>query len=313
MLSQPVTVTVGLCVKNAQPTIAKAVNSLVNQTFPPENVEVIVVDGNSQDATLEIIKNGLQRVAFKVKIFSESSGLGIARQIVVNKASGKYIVWLDADMILPSDYLENQVLFMEKSPQVGIAGGKYNVNTGYGLVADLENIVYAVDSVFGQKAEASKFGYLPGAEGAIYRVDSVRQVGGFDTRINGAAEDTEMAYRVKAHGWDLAVTEEMFTESTRASWFSLWNQYVWYGRGGHYIYHKDPNMLSLLKMTPMAGFIAGILRSPGAFLLTHKKSFFLLPIHYTFKRIAWLSGFCNAHVKGYGHQLRSSLSTGIQA
>jgi glycosyltransferase involved in cell wall biosynthesis len=304
---------VGLCVKNAESTIAKTVRSLVYQTFPPENVEVIVVDGKSNDNTLAIINKGLRRVPFKVKILTENSGLGIARQIVVNKASGKYIVWLDADMILPPDYLENQVLFMEKYSQVGIAGGKYNVNTGYGLVADLENIVYAVDSVFGQKAEASKFGYLPGAEGAIYRVTAVRQVGGFDTQINGAAEDTEMAYRVKSHGWDLAQTEEKFTESTRASWFSLWNQYVWYGRGGHYIYHKDPNMLSILKMTPMAGFLAGILRSPGAFLLTHKRSFFLLPVHYTFKRIAWLFGFSNAHFKGYGHPLWKTRSARIEA
>jgi glycosyltransferase involved in cell wall biosynthesis len=299
--SLQVTVTVGLCVKNAESTIASAMDSLVNQTYPPEKVEVIVVDGNSQDNTLGIIKNSLQQTSFRVKILRENSGLGIARQIVVNQASGKYIVWLDADMILPHDYLQNQVLFMERYSQVGIAGGKYNVNLGHGLVADLENIVYAVDSVFGQKGEASKFGYLPGAEGAIYRVEAVRQVGGFDTRINGAAEDTEMAYRVKAHGWDLAVTKAMFTESTRASWFSLWNQYVWYGRGGHYIYHKNPDMLSLWKMTPMAGFLAGILRSPGAYLLTHKNSFFLLPIHYTYKRVAWLFGFCNAHFKGYGH------------
>ena len=301
MQAKPISVTVGLCVKNAQSTVSRAVDSLVHQTFPAENVEVIVVDGNSQDNTLEIIKNGLQQAPFNVKILSENSGLGIARQIVVNKASGKYIVWLDADMILPADYLENQVLFMEKYSNVGIAGAKYNVNMGNGLAADLENIVYAVDSVFKQRAEASKFGYLPGAEGAIYRVNAVRQVGGFDTRINGAAEDTEMAYRVKAHGWDLAVTRERFTESTRATWLSLWSQYVWYGRGGHYIYHKDPSMLSLWKMSPIAGFLAGILRSPGAFLLTHKGSFFLLPFHYTFKRVAWFVGFCSAHFKGYGH------------
>ena len=302
MQAQPnVTVTVGLCVKNAQQTIARAVASLVTQTFPPYNVEVIIVDGNSQDNTVEIITNGLHQAPFKMRLLRENSGLGIARQIVVNQASGKYIVWLDADMILPPDYLSNQVFFMESHSHVGIAGGKYNVNMGNGLAADLENIVYAVDSTFKQRAQASKFGYLPGAEGAIYRVDAVRQVGGFDTRINGAAEDTEMAYRVKNHGWDLAVSGETFTESTRASWFSLWNQYVWYGRGGHYIYHKDPDMLNIWKMSPIAGFLAGVLRAPGAFLLTHKRSFFLLPIHYTFKRLAWLFGFCDAHLKGYGH------------
>lgn len=303
MQSESVVVTVGLCVKNAEPIIKKAIDSLCNQTFPAESLELIVVDGNSKDKTLQIIKNNLNKQFFSVKIFQESSGLGIARQMVVEKASGKYIVWLDADMTLSSDYLKNQVLFMETHPEVGIAGGKYCVHIGHGLVADLENIVYAVDSVYGQRGNVSKFGYLPGAEGAIYRVKAVRQVGGFDTRINGAAEDTEMAYRVKANGWELAITKEMFTESTRASWLSLWNQYVWYGRGGHFIFHKDPNALNLLQMSPLAGFLAGILRSPGAYLLTHNMSFFLLPVHYTYKRLAWLFGFCDAHLRGYGHGL----------
>ena len=303
MKSESVVVTVGLCVKNAEPIVGKAIVSLCNQTFPAESLELIVVDGNSKDHTLQIIKNNLKKQFSSVKIFKESSGLGVARQMVVEKASGKYIVWLDADMTLSSDYLKNQVSFMETHPEVGIAGGKYCVHIGHGLVADLENIVDAVDSVYGQRGNASKFGYLPGAEGAIYRVEAVRQVGGFDTRINGAAEDTEMAYRVKAHGWDLAMTKEMFTESTRASWLSLWNQYVWYGRGGHFIFHKDPNALNLLQMSPLAGFLAGILRSPGAYLLTHNKSFFLLPVHYTYKRLAWFFGFCDAHLRGYGHGL----------
>ncbi len=294
-------VTVGLCVKNAQSIIKRALNSLVEQTLPASDLELIVVDGNSQDNTLKIIRETLRHAGFTTRILQESSGLGVARQMVVSEASGKYIVWLDADMTLPPDYLVNQVAFMEIHPEVGIAGGRYNVHTGYGLVADLENIVYAVDSVYGPRANASKFGYLPGAEGAIYRVAAVRAVGGFDTKINGAAEDTEMAYRVRAHGWMLAVTKEMFTESTRLSWCSLWSQYVWYGRGGHFIFHKDPGSLSLWKMSPLGGLLAGVLRSPGAYLLTHKRAFFLLPVHYTFKRLAWFFGFCGAHIDGYGH------------
>lgn len=298
------TVTVGLCVKNGASIIKKAVDSLCCQTFPAQKTELIVVDGKSNDDTLKIIKENLKANFGNVQFFQENSGLGNARQMVVQKALGKYIIWLDADMVLPRDYLENQVFFMEQHPEVGIAGGKYNVHLGFGLAADLENIVYAVDSIYGQRGNASKFGYLPGAEGAIYRVAAVRAVGGFDTGINGAAEDTEMAYRVRTSGWQLASTEEKFTESTRANWQSLWSQYVWYGHGAHYIFHKDPGALNVLKMTPMAGFVAGILRLPGAYLLTHKKSFLLLPFHYTYKRFAWLVGFCSAHLKGYGHRIK---------
>jgi glycosyltransferase involved in cell wall biosynthesis len=301
-LDSQIEVTVGLCVKDGATIIKKALGSLCKQTFPSQHIEVIVVDGNSKDGTLQIIKTNLKADFGKIQIFQETHGLGIARQMVIEKANGKYIVWLDADMILAPNYLENQVLFMEQNPNVGIAGGTYTLHIGHGLAADLENIAYAVDSVFGRPGRASKYGFLPGAEGAIYRVEAVRQVGGFDTKINGAAEDTDLAYRVRASGWQLAMTQERFTESTRASWQSLWNQYVWYGRGGHYIFHKDPHSVNLLQMSPMAGFVAGVLRSPGAYMLTHNSAFFLLPMHYTYKRIAWFCGFCNAHLNGYGHK-----------
>ncbi|HSV49943.1 MAG TPA: glycosyltransferase [Candidatus Acidoferrales bacterium] len=294
-------VTVGLCVKNGAETIKTAITSLCSQTYPAHNTELLVVDGNSQDSTIQIIKEKLSVDFGSVRFLTESSGLGIARQMVVEQARGKYIIWLDADMTLAPGYIQNQVAYMEQNPNVGIAAGKYNVHIGHGLAADLENIVYAVDSVYGQKGNASKFGYLPGAEGAIYRVEAVRGVGGFDTQINGAAEDTDMAYRIRAKGWDLATTQETFTESTRANWQSLWKQYLWYGKGGHYIFHKDPNSLNLIQMSPVGGFIAGILRSPGAYLLTHNTAFFLLPVHYTYKRIAWLIGFYDAHLSGYGH------------
>ncbi|MGD6850510.1 MAG: glycosyltransferase [Candidatus Bathyarchaeia archaeon] len=302
MTSQSLTVTVGLCVKNGAETIKKAVDSLCCQTFPAEKTELIVVDGNSKDGTLQIIQKNLTADFGKLQIFHEGNGLGIARQMVVQKANGKYIVWLDADMTLANDYLQNQVAFMEQHPEVGIAAGKYNVHFGHGLAADLENIVYAVDSVFEQRAKASKFGWLPGAEGAIYRVEAVREVGGFDTSINGAAEDTEIAYRVKSKGWELKTTNERFTESTRATWLSLWRQYIWYGRGAHYIHHKDPDSISIWKLAPLGGFIAGVLRTPNAYLLTHRASTFLLPIHYTYKRFAWLFGFYDAHRNGYGHK-----------
>lgn len=299
-MGNSVVVTIGFCIKNVEKTVKSALDSLLEQDFPHSRMEIIVVEGLSTDGTLQIVEEGLGNGAFSHRFFRENSGLGTARQIVVDCARGKYIVWVDGDMILPRNYVRDQVDFMEASPCVGIAGAKYNVYLGHGLAADLENIVYAADSMNGEKG-ASKFGYLPGTEGAIYRVRAIRQIGGFDASMNGAAEDTEVAYRMKARGWKLAVNKVAFTESTRQSWASLWLQYKWYGRGGHFIFHKNKNMITLWKMTPLAGFLAGLLRVPGAYRLAHQRRFLLLPIHYTFKRIAWFVGFLNAHFEGYGH------------
>lgn len=295
-----VRVTIGMCVKNSESIVKKALESVLNQDFPLHLMELIIVDGNSSDGTVKLIKERLKNTDLRFKIFSENSGLGIARQMVVDNAIGDYIVWVDADMILPSSYVLKQVNFMDSHPEVGLAAGKYDVHIGQGAVADLENIVYAVDSVYGETS-ASKFGHLPGTEGSIFRVKAIRQIGGFDTRMNGAAEDTEVAYRIRCEGWEIALTQEKFAESTRQSWSSLWAQYVWYGRGGHFVFHKDSGGISLLKMTPMAGFLAGVLRCPKACLLIHKKVVFLLPFHYAYKRTAWLFGFISAHLDGYGH------------
>ena len=299
-LNYSVKVTVGMCVKNSEDIVKKAIDSILEQDFPRNLMELIIVDGNSKDKTLEILTGSLKNSNLQVRIFSERSGLGVARQMVVENARGDYIVWVDADMILSQSYILNLVLYMDNHATVGIAAGKYAVYIGQGIAADLENIVYAVDSVYGEKS-ASKYGYLPGTEGSIFRVKAIRQIGGFDVRMNGAAEDTEVAYRMSHSGWEIVKTKEVFAESTRQSWSSLWDQYVWYGRGGHFIFHKNSNSLSLWKMTPVAGFLAGLLRFPQAYLLAKKKAVVLLPFHYTYKRIAWFFGFISAHKEGYGH------------
>jgi cellulose synthase/poly-beta-1,6-N-acetylglucosamine synthase-like glycosyltransferase len=298
-LTQSIAVTIGFCVKDVEQTIRTAISSIVTQDFPHEFTELIIVEGFSKDQTFSILKNDLSEANIQCKILRDNKGLGAARQIVVDSARGEYIVWVDGDMKLPRDYVRKQVEFMDKNRSVAIAGGKYGLNLGQGAVADLENVVYAVDSAYGEKG-ASKFGRLPGTEGSIFRVKAIRQVGGFDINIRGAAEDTDLAYRLMAEGWKVSVTNEVFVESTRPSLFSLWHQYFWYGYGGHFIFKKDPDMLTLWKMTPPAGFIAGLLRCSGAYRLTGRKMVFLLPAHYTFKRIAWLFGFLNAHFKQYG-------------
>ena len=88
-----VKVTVGLCVRNAETTIRQAIESILEQDFPCEFLELLVVDGNSEDKTLPIIKESLVHSNMKIEIFREREGLASARQIVVNNASGDYIVW----------------------------------------------------------------------------------------------------------------------------------------------------------------------------------------------------------------------------
>lgn len=281
-------VTIGVCVRNSAATLPEAIESIISQDFPHELIEVIFVDDGSEDNTLSIIQEYVSRMDIAAKVFHTSwQGLGPVRNLVVEDAEGKYIVWVDGDMILPKDHVRKQVEFMEQNPKVGIAKAKYWMPPTENIVAALENIPFVVyDSKNG-----SLIHKLPGTGGSIYRVDAIRKVGGFDSRLNGVGEDQDAAYRVKVAGWLIERSSAVFYERRAKTWKDLWRKYFWYGYGNYELYRKNRNIFALYKMVPVAGFVAGALYTLDAYRLTRRKSVFLLPFHYAFKMIAWCFGF----------------------
>ena len=282
-----VIVTVGLCVKNAETTVRKAVNSIINQDYPLGSMEIIIVDGYSRDKTVPIIKESLIQTNIREKIFYENLGLGKARQIVVENALGYYIVWVDGDMVLPRNFIRRQVGFMDANPKVGIGKGKYGLNKKDNLVATLESMEFLIN--FQDEGETDSKAL--GTSGCIYRLQAIRQAGGFDENMNGVGEDQDTEYRVRERGWKLCVTNAVFYEKRRETWRSLWNEYFWHGSGGRDLFRKNWQMLNLYKMLPPVAIVAELFRVPSAYRITRRKVVLLLPFHYVFKRIAWLLGF----------------------
>jgi glycosyltransferase involved in cell wall biosynthesis len=286
-------VTIGLCVKNNEDTIREALNGIVNQNFPGELMEIVVVDGCSQDRTLSIIKEVLSKTSIRVRFFSENKGLGFARQIVVDSALGKYIIWVDGDIILSKDYVKEQVDFMEQHPDVAIAVGSFGLLPNDNWVAFLENIGYVIESLRHRGMATSN---LLGTEGSILRVKAIRMVGGFDPDIKGAQEDTDVAYRLYSARWKFHRTNAVLYERQRRTWRDLWKQHSWYGYGLHFIQHKNKGRNMFVNKSNDR-----IIISFKAYKLTHRKVVFLLPLNFVFKKVALLFGFFKAHMDGYGH------------
>jgi len=282
-------VTIGVCVKNCENSIADAIESIINQDFPHELTETIFVDDGSEDRTLSIIESHVPRIDVKLKVFHhEWKGLGHSRNLVVNNANGEYIIWVDGDMSLPRDFVKKQVEFMDRNPDVGIAKGRYGIHHTTSLVAYLQNIEAVVEFLnCGQKALSKPLG----TGGSIYRVEAIRKVGGFNENIKGVGEDMDAEYRIKKAGWLLQTTTAEFYEKRRNNWKDLWNEYFWHGSGGRIIFNKVSPYSMLYKMFPPIIILIVISRSCNAYKLTHKKIVFLLPIHWIFKRIAWCLGF----------------------
>ncbi|MEL1242377.1 glycosyltransferase family 2 protein [Flavobacterium flavipallidum] len=96
---------------NAEKYISDTIQSVQNQTY--QNWEIILVDDASTDATPKIIASFLTDKRIQFYPLEKNSGTGVARNIALEKAKGKYIAFLDADDLWKAEKLEKQINFMQ--------------------------------------------------------------------------------------------------------------------------------------------------------------------------------------------------------
>jgi len=284
--------TIGVCVKNSEKTIKEAIDSIVSQKYSTALIQLIVVDGCSNDKTMSIIAKTTAKTSIKVETYSDrGGGLGLARQIVVDKANGKYIIFVDADVKLFNDFAKNQVQFMEDNPNIGIAYGKPMLQEGP-LASSVWNLY---QFTLGNNAAT------------IYRPEALRRVGGWDPNIKGAGEDSDLTDRIQTKGFLVSMNEQArFVHKNRENIRDLLAEQSWFGYGGHYLSHKRNHQYPTWRANPIGAFRYGLKTAFKAYRLTYKKISFLIPSQMVLNNISWWIGFYKAHFDGYGHKISGS-------
>jgi len=293
-------VTIGMCMRNSERFVKNAIDSIIRQDFPHELMEIVFVDDGSTDSTFRIVSNYAARMDIRAKVFQTRwQGLGPARNLVFRNAEGEYIIWVDADQILPERYVRDQVEFMEKNPDVGITCGLVKT-VPENLILSLELVPMTIDYMRFEEPRSFiwKTEKLPGTGGATVRVKALRQIGGFDERLKGVGEDQDIDRRMKEAGWAIRMNSSGFYElhGGMTTIIDLLRKYRWYGRGNERLYRKNRNAFSLPRMCPPAGFLTGLLYSLIAYRKLHEKKVFLLPLHFGLKMTAWTRGFVESQI-----------------
>lgn len=294
-------VTIGVCVRNCEDYVKEAIDSILNQDFPHERIELIFVDDGSTDSTLSIIEQQVSGIDIPTKVFSIPwHGLGYARNVVIANAQGDFILWVDGDMVLSKDYVDKQVKFMQQHPKVGVAKGKLALEPAENLLATLETYSRAAGRMVDYQSEEARSKAL-GTGGSIYRVEVIKEVGGFDESLKGYNEDWDMEIRARATGWLLCTMNTEFADYERhgLTWKSLWSRYWLRGYHTHYFLHKNHGLLKHYRMFPPTALMSGLLSAHLLFKLTHEKKVFLLPFQSMFKMTAWYVGFIRSHLNDH--------------
>ena len=97
---------------NAEKTIIDALNSCLNQEY--DNIEVVVIENGSTDNSIEKV-NSFKADNIKLYSIGKASST-IARNIGFEKSNGDFIQYLDADDILSSKKIANQINLIKNHP-----------------------------------------------------------------------------------------------------------------------------------------------------------------------------------------------------
>lgn len=116
-------VSIVIPVHNGEKYIKESIDSCLAQTYP--SVEIIAVDDESTDNTLNILKEYKD----KIKIFSieKQNGLGNVINKGINESKGKYIARMDADDAMHPTRLEKQIEYLESHPNCVAVGGQIDI------------------------------------------------------------------------------------------------------------------------------------------------------------------------------------------
>lgn len=137
-------------VYNAEATLHRCVDSLLNQNYP--DAEIILVNDGSKDSSGRICKEYSEKYPGVVYIDKINGGVSTARNAGLNAATGKYVLFVDSDDYVARDYF---AVLDEKDPE-----DKYDCLFFSHIVEDGNNITHKVLKPFSAQSEeesVSKF------------------------------------------------------------------------------------------------------------------------------------------------------------
>lgn len=183
-------VSVIIPVKNMANKIEQCLEAIFSQSLRPH--EVLIVDGNSVDGTVERAEK------FPVRVFNQDYGAaGAARQIGLENAQGDYVAFTDGDCIPGNDWLQNLLAGFEEGI-VGVGGRIENIGKGIWTLSI--NLAFSTflgsgRSIQGRLFNTRRFVRSISGCNSVYRKGDLVEIGGFDRSLSGA-DETELNARL---------------------------------------------------------------------------------------------------------------------
>ncbi len=159
---------------NVEEFLNECLDSVVNQDYGLENMEVILIDDGSTDQTMSIAKAYAKKYGFILLQNAENSGQAISRNRGIKKATGLYTVFLDSDDMLYSNALSHlyQEAMKTEAELVMARLNSFDSKGKYGYYSDKYINEHKVTNIF----ESHNLMNCISICSKIYKTESIKNV-----------------------------------------------------------------------------------------------------------------------------------------
>ncbi len=205
------------CKNNAQ-TIDECLRSLVEQDYPRDYIEIIVVDAFSTDTTLEIARK------YTSKAYSEKLNAAAAYNYAMKIASYETLGFVDADAKVEREWLKKLVPHLNDPRVAGVSGSIETWNTtnpwARGIGYELKNRYNRIGRYAGRIATMN----------LLLKRSVIEEAGGWNESLP-SQYDTDLGYKIKSKGYKFAYepTAKCY-HFNRQTVRAYWRQQLQYGK-----------------------------------------------------------------------------------
>jgi cellulose synthase/poly-beta-1,6-N-acetylglucosamine synthase-like glycosyltransferase len=262
-------------IRNEAQYLDRSFDALDSQTYPAKQIEILVVDGGSDDGTIDVVG---RRAANDSRI-ELLGGPGVntptAMNLGIDASTGIYIAKVDGHGWVNPDFISSAVKILEAQSDVGCVGGAIVPVASTPTQRAIELARFSKLGVGSGIYTAPKATHdINTVQCGVYRRSALEEAGGFDPHLQ-FGEDEEVNHRVRARGYRIVFEPTMrFHYHVRPTIRSLFRQYRNYGRARVAVVRKHPSFLrvkhlvpALLVMALVASLVLGVLVSPAIPLL----------------------------------------------
>ena len=195
---------------NSELYIRDALNSAINQSY--ENIEILVIDNNSTDKTLDIVNSIMQNYPKLIKLyFEKNQGANYARNLGVDKATGDYIQFLDSDDILLNNKLHEQMKVFMSYSLVDVVYSDYEKYNN-----DFSALMSLVSFDTPNNILEKTIKHVISIQNPLYKKSSLLSVNLFDTNLK-SAQDWDLNMRLVLNGYNFYYLKGVYSKIRQVS------------------------------------------------------------------------------------------------